>query len=160
VRVDLATRKAVPGEDGFLVRAPRGEAGLLTARADADDAAGAIVEGAFEKGDRWSVLHDVVREDADGDYWFVDSLAGFVTTKGGKAVSTRKVEDALYSLPEVEMASALGERGALKATFVAREKVEEGRIAEALEKLEEWERPSEVRQVAEIELTDGFRPRK
>jgi putative long chain acyl-CoA synthase len=129
VRVDLATRKAVRGEDGFLVRAPRGEAGLLAARASADDGAGTaggIVEGAFAKGDRWFVLNDVVREDADGDYWFVDSLAGFVVTKGGKAVSTRKVEDALYALPEIEMASVVGERGELRATFVAREKVDEG----------------------------------
>ncbi|MGO8999870.1 MAG: hypothetical protein ACLQVI_41620, partial [Polyangiaceae bacterium] len=114
----------------------------------------------FAKGDRWFVLNDVVREDADGDYWFVDSLAGFVVTKGGKAVSTRKVEDALYALPEIEMASVVGERGELRATFVAREKVDEGRIAEAMEKLEEWERPGQVSQVAEIELTDGFRPRK
>jgi acyl-coenzyme A synthetase/AMP-(fatty) acid ligase len=118
------------------------------------------VEGAFENGDRWFVLHDVVREDDDGDYWFVDSLAGFVVTKAGKAVSTRKVEGALYALPEIEIAAAVGIRGELAVAFVAKDKVDEQRVAEALAKLEEHERPTLVRQVTEIQLTDGFRPRK
>jgi putative long chain acyl-CoA synthase len=173
VKVDFATRKPVRTPEGLLVRAAVGEPGLLAARLDVAEAAGPAdgtsiappprghpSEGSLEKGDRWVILHDVVREDADGDYWFVDSLGGFVAREGGKAVSTRKVEDALYALPEVEMASAVGDAGKLVATFVAREKVDSARIAEALARLEEWERPQEVTQVAKIDLTDGFRPRK
>jgi hypothetical protein len=70
------------------------------------------------------------------------------------------VEDALYTLPEVEIASALSEGGKLALTFVAKEKVDEARLGEAMARLEEWERPDEVKQVERIALTDGFRPRK
>ncbi len=163
VRVDLVARRPVRGDDGFFVSAPHGEPGLLVARASADEEAGpkwGLVEGAFAAGDRWFVLNDVVREDEDGDYWFVDSLAGFVVTKAGKAVSTRKVEEALYALPEVELAAAVGVRGEIELAFVARAQVADARIAEALSKLDEDERPTVVRQVAAIPLTDGFRPRK
>jgi putative long chain acyl-CoA synthase len=163
VRYDVGARKPIRGADGFLVLASRGEPGLLAARVGPDeeiDPKAGLVEGAFMNGDRWSVLHDVVREDEDGDYWFVDSLAGFVITKSGKAVSTRKVEDALYALPEIELAAVVGVRGELVAAFVAREGVDEVRIAEALQKLADYERPSKVRQVPSIPLTDGFRPRK
>jgi putative long chain acyl-CoA synthase len=163
VRTDLVARKPIRGQDGFFVHAPRGEPGLLAARVGADEDATpkwGVAEGAFEKGDRWFVLHDVVREDEEGDYWFVDSLAGYVVTKAGKAVSTRKVEGALYALPEIELAAAVGIHGELAVAFVAREKVDEARIAEALAKLEEHERPALVLQVPEIQLTDGFRPRK
>jgi putative long chain acyl-CoA synthase len=163
VTVDLVTKKPVRGEDGRFVRAPRGEAGLLAARAGEEETAapgGGIVQGSLDGTDRWFVLSDVVREDADGDYWFVDSLGGFVVTKAGKAVSTRKVEDALYTLPEIEIASAVGEGGKLVATFVAKAKVGEERILEAMGKLEAYERPAEVKQVEKITLTDGFRPRK
>ena len=165
VRVDLVKRQPVRGEDGFLVLAPRGEPGLLVARASAEEGEGSasnagVVEGAFAVGDRWFVLRDVVREDDDGDFWFIDSLAGFIVTKGGKPVSTRKVEEALYALPEVELAACVSVRGELGLAFVAREKVNEGRVAEALAKLEEQERPTIVRQVAAIPLTDGFRPKK
>jgi putative long chain acyl-CoA synthase len=163
VRVDLAAKRPIRGDDGFFVRAPKGEPGLLAARAgeaETTEPGEGIVEGSLAAGDRWFVLHDVVREDDDGDYWFVDSLAGFVVTKDGKAVSTRKVEDALYTLPEIEIASVVGKDGELTATFVAKETVAEARIAEALGKLAEHERPRDVRQVAAIALTDGFRPRK
>ena len=107
VRVDLAARKPVADPNGGLERAARGEAGLLVARVEDDDDRGeSVVEGAFFKGDRWFVSNDVVREDEDGDYWFVDSLSGFVPTRGGP-VSTRAVEDAIYALPEIELAAAV-----------------------------------------------------
>jgi putative long chain acyl-CoA synthase len=162
VEVDLIRRRAVRGDDGFLVRVKRGEAGLLVARAAADEDVGptvTVAQDAFEKGDRWLVLHDVVRQDDDGDYWFVDSLSGFAVVQG-KAVSTRKVEDALYALPEVEIAAAVPLGDTLGAAFVAREVVEPARVAEALARLDEYERPAVVKQVASIPITEGFRPRK
>ncbi len=171
VRVDLTARRPIRDEDGFFLRAPRGEAGLLAARLGDDEDAGSNgagnggsatrspMEGAFAAGERWLALNDVIREDGDGDYWFVDSLAGYVATRGGP-VSTRKVEDALYALPEVELAACVAVRGELGLAFVARESVTDARVAEALAKLEEHERPGVVRQVAAIPLTDGFRPRK
>jgi putative long chain acyl-CoA synthase len=165
IRVDLASQRPVRSADGFFVRAPRGEPGLLVARVgdeDEDRSLPGVVEGAFVTGDRWFVSHDVVRADADGDYWFVDSLSGYVMTPGGP-VSTRKVEDALYALPEVELASVVEEEagtGTLVATFTAREPVTQERIDQAMARLAPHERPTRVTQEAAIPMTDGFRPRK
>jgi putative long chain acyl-CoA synthase len=122
-----------------------------------------VLRGAFQPGDRWFVSHDVVRRDDGGDYWFVDSLGGYVTTEGGP-VSTRAVEDALYVLPEVRLAAAWNagtkEAARLVAAIVADESLTEERVAEAMEKLEPSRRPDVVLAVEDIPLTDGFRPQK
>src|SRR5439155_18088839 len=137
VKVDLDARAPVRGDDGFLVPAGRGEAGLLVARVaeDQGDEKGlAIVEGAFAPGDRWFVSSDVVVEDDGGDFWFKDSLNGFVPTRGGP-VSTRAVEDAIYSLPEIDVACAVAiESGgfpAVAAAVAAREPVSGARLEDA-----------------------------
>ena len=159
-RADLATGALARDEHGLVARAAIDEPGLLLARVDGDDDArdGAAVRDVVAKGDRWRASGDVLRVDADGDLWFVDALAGFVQTDGG-AVSTRRVEDALYALPEVELAAAWGEGRAVRAA-VAPAHVSEARIAEALGALAAWERPTSVERVASIPLTEGFRPDK
>jgi putative long chain acyl-CoA synthase len=162
VRCDLAARRPLRDDRGGLVRADRGEPGLLVVRAvddDGDDPPGNVVTSAFAPGDRWIVSNDVLREDDDGDYWFVDSLSGFVATANG-AVSTREVEDALYVLPEIETAAAWGEDGALVAVVASREPLTAARLAEATADLPPHGRPCRVRWVPGIALTDGFRPRK
>jgi putative long chain acyl-CoA synthase len=165
VRCDLIARRPARDARGFLLHAGTGEPGLLAARLDEDDEleTQGVVHGAFEPGDRWFVSQDVVRKDEGGDYWFVDSLSGFVIVDG-RPVSTRAVEDALYALPEVRLAAAwdAGEAGSprLVAAVVADESLTSARVAEALEKLEPWQRPERVVSVLSIPLTDGFRPAK
>ncbi len=159
-RADLATGALDRDASGLVARAAIDEPGLLLARVDGDDDArdGAAVRDVVAKGDRWRASGDVLRVDADGDLWFVDALAGFVQTAGG-AVSTRRVEDALYALPEVELAAAWGEGRAVRAA-VTPAHVSDARIAEALDALAAWERPASVERVAAIPLTEGFRPDK
>jgi putative long chain acyl-CoA synthase len=166
VRCDLATREPARDARGFLLHASTGEPGLLAARVGDDDdvESHGVVHGAFEPGDRWFVSNDVVRRDEDGDYWFVDSLGGYVLVEG-RPVSTRAVEDALYAgLPEVRLAAAwdAGRAGEprLVAAVVVGETLTEERVADALSKLEPWERPERVISVPSIALTDGFRPQK
>jgi putative long chain acyl-CoA synthase len=156
VRVDLEKRAPVRDDRGFLVSATRGEPGLLVSRATEDDPPARVIESAFVEGDRWFASNDVVRRDEDGDFWFVDSLLGFVSTKSGP-ISTRAVEDALYTLPEVELASVNAIDGELVAKVRAREPLERARVDEALSKLPE--KPKIV-QVDDLPLTDGFRPRQ
>jgi putative long chain acyl-CoA synthase len=156
VRVDLEKRAPLRDGRGYLVSATRGEPGLLVSRATEDDPPGRVIENAFVDGDRWFASNDVVRRDEDGDFWFVDSLAGFVSTKGGP-VSTRSIEDALYALPEVELASVSSTEGELVARIRAREPLDAARVDEALSKLPEKPR---IVQVDDIPLTDGFRPRR
>ncbi|MGZ3449420.1 MAG: alpha/beta fold hydrolase [Polyangiales bacterium] len=143
VRFDLGSRAPVRDESGAMIPVRRGEAGLLVSRA----------------GEDWIVSNDVVRKDDDGDFWFVDSLTGFIATKRGP-VSTRKIEDALYALPEVELAAVIEEGGTMIAAMKAREPLDRARVSEALGKLEPHERPSKIVQVESIPLTDGYRPRK
>jgi acyl-CoA synthetase (AMP-forming)/AMP-acid ligase II len=42
-----------------------------------------ILEGVFLPGDRWFVTGDLLRRDADGDYWFVDRLSDVIRTSAG-----------------------------------------------------------------------------
>ncbi|HVY49660.1 MAG TPA: alpha/beta fold hydrolase, partial [Minicystis sp.] len=88
-RVDLARGEPVRDASGALVAAETDEIGLATLRAAGRE----VVSG------------DLLRRDADGDFWFVDRLAGLVRTPAGP-VSSRKVEDALYTLAEVRLAAA------------------------------------------------------
>ena len=158
--VDLVKRELVRGEDGRARRPELGELGVLLSRVlDPNDAA--TVEGVFEPTDRWFMTGDVVRADAEGDLWFVDSLGGFVATPSG-AASTRRVEDALYTLPEIELAAAFESDGggAVDAAIVCREPPSAERLAAALERLAPHERPRRVARVPSLPLTDGYRPDK
>jgi len=159
VRCDLATRELVRGDDDLMQRVEPGEAGVLLSRASDDDTEGRIEQGLFVPSDRWFVSNDVVRVDEDGDFWYVDSLSGFVNTSAGP-VSTRKIEDALYALPEVELAAVVSTDAGLATAVRARETVDRARIDEALARLSPHERPATVKQLDTIPLTDGFRPRK
>lgn len=166
VRTDLAERKPVRDERGFLVRSARGEPGLLVGMLSEEDEARdkeGVVEGAFAPGDRWFTSNDVVVEDEDGDVWFVDSLSGFVATRSGP-VSTRRIEDALHAIPGVELACAFpvgdGREVALAAAVATREPLDPRRLAEAVAKLAPHERPTTVAELDAIPLTDGFRPRR
>lgn len=161
VRCDNATGKPIRDELGFAMRAGTGEPGLLVARVPLSSTN--VTRGLFAEGDAWFVSNDIVRRDADGDYWFVDALSGFVRV-GDRPVSTRKVEDALYTLEDIRLASAYGADGdegkVLVASIVVRGALDGDRIASALAELAPEERPSFILEVETIPLTDGFRPRK
>ncbi len=161
VACDLATGELTRTAQGRLVRAAVDEPGLLAARLDSDDEVprGLIVSGAFVDGDRFYVSGDVVRRDAQGDTWFVDALSGFARVAGGP-VSTRLIEDALYALPEVELAAAWVEDGAIRAAFSARERVPRERVRAAFSVLPPHARPASTEQLEHIPLTEGFRPDK
>ncbi len=161
VACDLATGELRRAQHGRLVRAAVDEPGLLAALLDpADEApAGTIVSGAFAAGDRYYVSSDVVRRDANGDTWFVDALSGFVATASGP-VSTRQIEEALYALPEVELAAAWAESSAIVACYQAHDPIPDQRIAEALSSLAPHARPARVARAERIPLTEGFRPDK
>jgi putative long chain acyl-CoA synthase len=162
VKCDLAAKRAERTDEGRLVRASRGEPGLLAVRVSDEEGApleANVVHAAFVPGDRWVLTNDVLVQDEDGDHWFVDSLSGFIATKSGP-VSTRKVEGALYALPEVELCAVARDGEELVAAIVSRAPPSDARIATALDELAPHERPSRVVRVDAIALTDGFRPKK
>jgi putative long chain acyl-CoA synthase len=178
VRVDQTTGKLFRDDRNRAIRCLANDPGLLVARLDGEREALEVhhnVEtGLFTEVDRWFVSSDVVRRDEAGDYWLVDSLRGFVR-RGDHVVSTRRIEDALYELPEIELASVqavdleispeaasdAGPCGAPLAAFVtAAGTLDAERLVLALRDLADYERPTYILHVEQIPLTDGFRPRK
>lgn len=149
-------------ENGHLRRADALEAGIALARLEPDApvlAGSAVVEGAFEPGDRWAITHDVLQRDADGDYWFVDRLAHMVTTPDGP-VSTHRVEDALYGAG-ARLAVAFAVDGEVHAQVVSEGALDAERWTRVLSAtLDPQARPTVVERVAGLATTEGMRPIK
>lgn len=107
-------------EQGRIVTAQAGEAGLLLARIDDehplarfdgyldDDASSArIVRDVRVSGDAWFNTGDLLRRDADGDYHFVDRLGDTYRFRGVN-VSTEQVAGVLRSVQGIAEAVVYG----------------------------------------------------
>jgi putative long chain acyl-CoA synthase len=99
----------------------------------------------------WLVTNDVLERDEQGRYWFVDSLSGFVGTSDGP-VSLRRLEDALYTLPEVRLAVASVEDGQIVIRYTSAAPIAEERLPKIPH--------ARIERVDAIALTEGFRPRR
>lgn len=172
VKVDLTRRTRLLGPNGHLLVADTDEPALLAVRVSEEeietlgDTRG-LVRDAFGDGSTWLVTNDVVERDADGRHWFVDSLGGFVATRAAdgtrQPVSMRRVEDALYTMPEVRLAAAwemTPGAGEIGAAFVSGREISTERLEEAVATLPPHARPNLLARVKEIPLTEGFRPNK
>ncbi len=165
-------------EHGHVMVSGKGEPGVLVARVDPSQAMASfdgyeneretssrLVRGVFDPGDAWFVTGDLMRRDAEGDYWFVDRLADVARTEHGP-VPTVAVEDALETCRHVRMAVAYaldraGGKQILAASVVAREGFDVLELSgDVAARLTPHERPVLVRLVRAIPLTDGSRPRK
>jgi putative long chain acyl-CoA synthase len=164
-------REALREVGGRLVRCDADEPGVALARVSADapgpfsgpsvEPTGRVLRDVFTPGDAWFDTQDVLRRDADGDYWFVDRLSNVVRTARGP-VATPRVEDALYAAG-ASLAVAHGVRvGAaeeVRASVVAPH-LDPRRFAAAVRFLAEHERPTQIDRVASIPTTEGMRPIK
>jgi putative long chain acyl-CoA synthase len=158
-----------------------GEAGVLLARIDAlhpvnrDHPAslGAgdgdrVARDVFAEGDLWFVTGDLVRRDADGDFWLVDRLSDVITTATGP-VASRDVEQVLYRLSGIELAAVYGRTPAVgpsyvEASLVVRGGPEQLDLAELTAAvragLHPDARPRTIYCVDAVPMTSGFRPLK
>jgi putative long chain acyl-CoA synthase len=175
VRYDFGDKEFVRGEHGLLVRCGDDEPGILLARLDADhplasftggDEAGRrLLQGVFEPKDTWFITWDVLRRDADGDYWFVDRASRMLQTGAG-VVATRSIEDALYGFEALRQTVVFGieEDGVDRAVAVVVTVDNQGLDLEAWNAFSEGLRPNErpawLKRVESIAMTDGFRPDK
>jgi putative long chain acyl-CoA synthase len=165
---------------GRLVHARLDEPGMLVAQlasAKSSSRTGAdiahidprrLLRDAFETGDTWFVTGDFFRVDAVGDYWFVDRSGQVLRTRGGAVASTR-IEDALHATPWLALAVAAGhpdpdggDRDVAVAALLPRPgaAIDLTTLSAATLALPEYARPRRVRIVAEVPMTDGFRPLK
>jgi putative long chain acyl-CoA synthase len=175
VRYDFDAEEFVRGEHGLLVRCDAGEPGVLLARLDADhplasftggDEAGRrLLQGVFEADDIWFITWDVLRRDADGDFWFVDRHSRMLRTKAG-VVATRTIEDALYGFADLRHTVVYGvereggDRAVAVVVTEGNQGLNLGAWNEFATGLDPSERPGWVKRVERIPMTDGFRPDK
>ncbi len=161
---------------GRFVRCRAEQPGVLIAKLDqlnlpggdaTDGPSSRVRRDVFEIGDAWFVTGDVMRRDADGDYWFVDRLRDVVRTPEGP-VFPRTLEDSLVELPDVELAVVYGvlPEGAdgevVAATIVPADgdSLDLERFNDKLASEPPHARPRWVRLVRSVPMTDGYRPIK
>ncbi len=175
VRYDFEHEDFTRDEHGLLIRCEVGEPGVLLARLDAehplasftagDEAGRRLLRGVFEASDTWFITWDVLRRDADGDFWFVDRASRMLRTAAG-VVATRAIEDALYGFAPLRHTVVFGvAEGAVDRPVAA--VVTHGNQGLNLQAWNEFaagldptERPAWVKRVEGIPMTDGFRPDK
>ena len=168
-------RHAPPGEPGMLVarlseRTAAAAAGASLAGADQIDPR-RLLHDAFAQGDLWFVTGDFFEVDADGDHWLVDRHDQMIRTHQG-AVASMRIEDALYEVPGVALCAVAAapdhdhpaHTGAEVPVAVVQlhpgAAFDPDAVSAAVATLPEYARPRRLRVVAEIPLTDGYRPIK
>jgi putative long chain acyl-CoA synthase len=118
----------------------------------------------FAVNDAWLATGDLCRRDNDGDYWLVDHITGLVRTASGP-VATVPVEDALMSVPAVDLAAAYGLTSAegghellvVAVTLQAGQRLDVEEVSHAVAALDSASRPNVVRVVDDIPRTTWHR---
>lgn len=148
-RIDTA--QVMSGFDGYL----DGEA--------AADSSARILRGVFESGDAWFVSGDLLRRDAEGDFWFVDRLSDVVRSASGP-IPTIAIEDTLARLGSVRRVAAFaidrGQGQELAVAIVPRTSDRAALDREIAAALPPAKRPHEVWIVEALPMTDGYRVKK
>jgi fatty-acyl-CoA synthase len=122
VRFDMEARKPIRNAEGLCERAAPGEAGEAVGQilsdpaksnmrfegyADTADNAPKILRDVFAKGDAWFRSGDLMREDADGYFYFIDRIGDTYRWKG-ENVSTMEVAEIVGSFPGIHEANVYG----------------------------------------------------
>jgi fatty-acyl-CoA synthase len=178
VEFDLDTELPVRGSDGLCRLARPGEIGeAIGLIADdnrhdfsgyADKAASQkkVLTDVFKKGDRWFRTGDLMRQDRQGYFYFVDRIGDTFRWKG-ENVSTAEVEQRLADAPGVKEVVAYGvpvpgqEGKAGMVALVTNGKFEPAAFAEWVDReLPTYARPCFVRQLKAADTTGTFKYRK
>lgn len=178
VRFDVDEEAPVRGSDGLCQPVSVGEIGEaigmigddirhdFTGYADKAASQKKILTDVFKRGDRWFRTGDLMRQDAEGYFYFVDRIGDTFRWKG-ENVSTSEVEQRLAEAPGVAEIIAYGvpvpgQDG--KAGMVAI--VPEGRFNTkafadfAEQSLPAYARPAFVRLIKAVDTTGTFKYRK
>ena len=168
---DIDRGTLVERGNGFAEQCERGGVGLLLARCapERGEVVRRPLRGVFEPGDAWIDTGDLVRRDADGDYWLVDHVSDVVFAEGG-GVATIPIEDIIETECEfVDLCAVYGvkPRGARRQIVAAAITLRPGHKFDprALRKavdalLPREQRPVLVRVLEDLPMTSGHRVRK
>lgn len=178
VQFDVDTEQPIRGPDGLCRLARVGEVGEAIGeigndiRHDfsgyADKAASQkkILTDVFKKGDRWFRTGDLMKQDSEGYFYFVDRMGDTFRWKG-ENVSTSEVEQVLMTAPGVETAIVYGvpvpgqDGKAGMAALVVDGKFDAKTFSDHVEsKLPGYAQPVFVRLMKAVETTGTFKFRK
>ena len=178
VRFDIESETPVRGADGLCIEAPAGEVGECVGRIGpgartsytgyADPAASErkVLGDVFKAGDRWFATGDLMRQDGEGYFYFVDRVGDTFRWKG-QNVSTTEVAQILMAMPWVMEANVYGVaveghdgRAGMAALVVAPE-FDIGDFKARLEvALPPYAQPLFLRLTPRLETTGTFKQRK
>ena len=179
VQFDYDTGEPVRGANGLCIEAGVGQVGEcvgqiggVDARAEfsgyVDKAASEkkVLRNVFAMGDSWFATGDLMRQDADGYFYFVDRIGDTFRWKG-ENVSTTEVAERLQAAPGIKEASVYGvtvegaEGRAGMAGLVVDKDFDVSTLAEHVEReLPAYAQPVFLRILPQIEVTGTFKPRK
>jgi fatty-acyl-CoA synthase len=179
VRYDADVGAPARGPDGFCIRCERGEAGEAIGRISGGSGAGRfegytdaaesekkLLRDVFAPGDAWMRTGDLMRQDGEGFFHFVDRIGDTFRWKG-ENVATTEVAQALGALAGVSAASvygvtvpgALGRAG--MAALVTTDAFDlAGLPAHLAARLPDYARPVFLRLTPALEATETFKTRK
>lgn len=178
IRFDVEQEAPIRGADGFCIEAPAGETGECLGQIHddartsysgyADKAASEkkILRDVFAKGDKWFRTGDLMTQDRDGYFYFVDRVGDTFRWKG-ENVSTGEVSERLLGAPGVGEANVYGvtvgqlEGRAGMVGLVVKPGFDLKAFADYVtQALPAYEQPLFVRLLPAIETTGTFKYRK
>ena len=120
VQFDIETEQPIRGPNGLCIECGPDQIGECLGRIDASDSRTSftgyadksatekkILRDVFEKGDAWFRTGDLMRQDAEGYFYFIDRIGDTFRWKG-ENVSTGEVADRLAEAPGVLEANVYG----------------------------------------------------
>ncbi|MFF0494029.1 AMP-binding protein [Nocardia sp. NPDC004068] len=161
---DPATGRLTFERDGFARECDPGEPGLLLARCAAVPGTPNVLRSVFTTEDAWQSTGDVFVKDAEGAYWYVESVDRLLNTPRGY-LAPRRIAHTLQRIPSVDLATVfLAEGPAGAPTVVAAVTVQPGSdlsgwaLSSALRRLPADHRPDIVRVVEDVPVPQWSRP--
>ncbi len=165
VEWDLDANRPAFGPDGMARECGSDEPGVLVAKVEPQRASGEVLRSLFVKDDAWQVTGDLFSRDSGDDLWRIGSVADLVRTVAGP-VSPDVVVRALERIDAVDLSVAYGQEGPDDAelieaavTLLPGRRLDGQAIADGLRSLPSDARPTRVRVMDAMPLTEWGRPR-
>ncbi|HTO65086.1 MAG TPA: long-chain-acyl-CoA synthetase [Bradyrhizobium sp.] len=180
IRLDRELGAPLRGDDGLCIACARGEVGEAIGRIGTADQGGGRFEGytdaeatekkilrdVFAKGDAWFRTGDLMRQDAQGYFYFVDRIGDTFRWKG-ENVATSEVTEAILDCPGVTDATSFGvdvpghDGRAGMAAIVAGANFDVGALGGLLsQRLPAYAHPLFLRLCAALPSTETFKQKK